>query len=80
MSNYWQDPLDWHGVVTEITFDYEPQYKPRMDDLLCTVYKSTFYADGRYERKGHWGTYDKALFPRIKQLVKLMMGEEWDLK
>lgn len=67
--------LNWNDVVMEICFDYEPKYKPSITDNYVCVYKTTFYSNGEYERKGNIGKYDPALFPQIIRLIHVMMGE-----
>lgn len=72
---------DWNEIVTEIAFDYEYKYPPEFginDNGLyyVNVYKTTFFGDGTFNRKGQWSKFDESLFPRIIKLVRLMMGEE----
>lgn len=69
----------WGDVVAEICFDFEHRYKPREGERdgvqYLSIYKTTFFADGRYERKGNWGQYQAHLYPKILELVKLMAAD-----
>jgi hypothetical protein len=70
----------WHDIVAEVCFDYEWLHKPCLGNTgetdYLTVYKTTFFADGKYERKGNYGKWDQKLWPRLIALVELMVGEK----